>query len=230
MAGAHLVSLPMFDRCELRHSQPANPVEAMKTRARTAVADAGGIRERILGAAMSILYEGGIQALSQIQVARRADVRQSHLTYYFPTRRDLLLAVAERFADGVARGILDTGTLASNDRGDAIHRMAVAICDERHMRMFTGVIAEADSDPELRAMLVDVTRRMQSTLAALLGGEDAEQRAQVVLASIWGIGLYNFLLRSRRGAISPTTLLASLNVDAAAQSQRRRGRRGATQT
>src|SRR5678815_5766477 len=82
MAGAHLVSLPTFDRCELcNHSQPANPVEAMKTRARTAVADAGGIRERILGAAMSILHEGGIQALSQIQVARRADVRQSHLTY-----------------------------------------------------------------------------------------------------------------------------------------------------
>ncbi len=66
---------------------------------------AGGVRDRILAAALALLRETGIQGLSQVQVARRARVRQSHLTYYFPRRHDLLAAVAVRFVDGMVAGL-----------------------------------------------------------------------------------------------------------------------------
>ena len=53
------------------------------------------VKTRILQAALGVLAEHGAAELTQPKVARAAGVRQSHLTYYFPTRADLLLAVAE---------------------------------------------------------------------------------------------------------------------------------------
>lgn len=177
----------------------------------TSDAEAGGIRERILKTAMTILREEGIQALSQVQVARRADVRQSHLTYYFPKRHDLIDAVATRFVDDLARGISDlAGRAGSSDPGAVLARIAEAIAERGHMRMFAGVIVEADADPDLRAMMVRVTRRVQSTLAELLGGEDATDRARFLLASMWGLGLYDFVVRPTRASASTSSFLAEV--------------------
>ena len=68
------------------------------------------VRQSILDAGVALLKEKGIAALTQPQVARAAGIKQSHLTYYYPTRTDLLLAVAEnaiaatlaRFAERLA--------------------------------------------------------------------------------------------------------------------------------
>src|SRR3989338_101462 len=49
-----------------------------------------GVRERIVDAAVQLLHERGINALTQASVSALAGVRQSHLTYYFPTRNALL--------------------------------------------------------------------------------------------------------------------------------------------
>jgi AcrR family transcriptional regulator len=186
--------------------------------------EAGGIRERILAAATDILGETGIQGLSQVQVARRADVRQSHLTYYFPTRHDLLEAVALGFVEGLTRGVARAAAAsAADDDPDAVlQRIAAAIADEAHMRMFTGVIVEADGDPALRAIVVRVMRRLQATLAELLGGDDATQRAGLALASMWGVGLYNFLLRPKRGAGLTLPPMASAPVTTRARASRKR--------
>src|SRR3712207_5502484 len=58
-------------------------------------------RTRILDAALGLLAEGG--ELTQPRVARAAGVRQSHLTYYFPTVTDLLQAVARHSFEKLAR-------------------------------------------------------------------------------------------------------------------------------
>ena len=52
------------------------------------------VRSRILEAALGLLAENGAHELTQPKVARAAGVRQSHLTYYFPTRGELLQEVA----------------------------------------------------------------------------------------------------------------------------------------
>lgn len=184
----------------------------MSPSSRTTVQDES-VRERILVAALDILREDGIQGLSQVQVARRAGVRQSHLTYYFPKRDDLIGAVAARFIEH-AFGSLDRAAdaAAPDALSEVLKRAAAAIADEGHMRMFTGVIVEADGNGDLRAILVRVTKQLQATLAARLGGEDPSERARLVLASLWGLGLYDFLVRPRRRSPLPGSLLDCLGA------------------
>ena len=58
-------------------------------------------RSRLLAAALDLVKCQGIQAMTQARVAERAGLRQSHVTYHFPTRSHLLAAVA-------AQGAADT--------------------------------------------------------------------------------------------------------------------------
>ncbi|HKG92290.1 MAG TPA: TetR/AcrR family transcriptional regulator [Gemmatimonadaceae bacterium] len=159
----------------------------------------GGVRDRILDAAIAILRESGLQCFTQVQVAERAGVRQSHLTYYFPTREDLLEAVTARAVEGIARGVQPAaGAQGGRDPGPLLARLTASVVAPEHMRMFLGLIVEADGDPGLRAMLVGGTQRMEAVLADALGGDDAgeaRERARLVLAALWGLGLYHFVVR-----------------------------------
>jgi AcrR family transcriptional regulator len=169
----------------------------------------GSVRERILEAALAILREDGIHEVSQVQVARRAGVRQSHLTYYFPRRHDLVSAVTERVADGIA-GSARPGLAESeaDDVATMLPRLLETIAQREHMRMFLGALAESDRDPEVQAILLRQTERVVATLAAALGGENATERARLVLASLWGLGLYAFLTGAP--ASTDTTFLIRL--------------------
>src|SRR5580658_8358896 len=51
-------------------------------------------RKEILDAGIALLREQGLAGLTQPRVAAMTGLRQSHLTYYYPTRADLLAAVA----------------------------------------------------------------------------------------------------------------------------------------
>ena len=179
----------------------------MKSTAHATRDDQRGIRERILAAAMTALQEDGIRGLSQVQIARRAKVRQSHLTYYFAKRHDLIEAVASRFLEGIAHAFDEavTASAAAGDRSPLPEDLTAVIVDRRHMRMFTAMILEADGDSKVRAILVRSTLRRQSMLANALGGVDADERASIVLASLWGLGLYDFVMRPKR----PPTHIAS---------------------
>jgi hypothetical protein len=57
----------------------------------------------------------------------------------------------------------------------------------------------ADEDPRLRAILTRATERVVESLGAALGGRDAASGARVVLATMWGMGLYAFAVRPSRG-------------------------------
>ncbi|TAJ75782.1 MAG: TetR family transcriptional regulator [Gallionellaceae bacterium] len=54
-----------------------------------------GIKDDILTAGSMLLREKGVTALTQPQVARAANIKQGHLTYYFSSRASFLLAIAE---------------------------------------------------------------------------------------------------------------------------------------
>jgi AcrR family transcriptional regulator len=53
-------------------------------------------REQILDAAEAIIAGHGIQKLSLGQIEQRADMSRGQLTYYFPTKESILLAVYDR--------------------------------------------------------------------------------------------------------------------------------------
>lgn len=184
----------------------------MKSSARGAKPNESRIRERILAAAVAALQEDGVRGLSQVQVARRAKVRQSHLTYYFARRHDLIEAVATRFLDGIADALggAASASKATGDVAPLLERLASVIVDQRHMRMFTAIIVEGDDDPEVRAILVRVTRRLQAMVADVLGGSDAAERAELVMASLWGLGLYEFVVRPKRPGARVAAYIASV--------------------
>src|SRR5579871_4290355 len=56
-------------------------------------------RQQILDAGLAILREEGLPGFTQPRIAARSGLRQSHLTYYFPTRTTLLAAVARQAID-----------------------------------------------------------------------------------------------------------------------------------
>lgn len=194
---ATLVFVPVHSTFSLGFSQDVN---AMTPTTRGAPnPDGRGIREEILRAGLAIMRTDGIQALTQVQVARKASVRQSHVTYYFPKRHDLIAAVAGRFIDDISKGgAKATAHAPEGNLGTTLERVMSAIGDKGHMRMFIGLIVEADGDPDLRQLLVRLTRQMQELLATLIGGDNAQERAALVLASMWGIGLFDFVTRPRR--------------------------------
>ena len=60
--------------------------------------DIGNLRrEQIVEAAVAIIAEQGIQNLSLSEIEQRAGMSRGQLTYYFPAKEDILLAVFDRF-------------------------------------------------------------------------------------------------------------------------------------
>lgn len=150
----------------------------------------GTVRERILEAALAILSEDGISELSQVQVARRAGVRQSHLTYYFPKRHDLIEAVTRQVVGAFASGVHQAVMESEGDVVPMLQRLAEAVTQREHMRMFVGAIVEADRDPAVQAVLLRGTEQLQAALADALGGQQALEQARLILTTLWGFGLY----------------------------------------
>jgi AcrR family transcriptional regulator len=158
--------------------------------------DAPDVRTRILDAGFAVLSERGIRHVTQTQVAERAGVRQSHLTYYFPTRDELLEAITMGFVDRLAAGVgRAVGGRPGSRPGLPLARLLEAVAEPGHMRALIGMIVEADGDPGVRSIVVRGTERMVASLAGVLGGEDAEEQARLVLATMWGLGLYRFAVR-----------------------------------
>lgn len=126
------------------------------------------VRDRILGAALGLLAQGGAQELTQPRVARAAGVRQSHLTYYFPTRAALLQAVAQRSVEQLAGPLLHSaqqGALGTDALADAL---AQAIGDKGRTRTMLALVATADRDPEVRQRLRRFIREVRARLGAVL--------------------------------------------------------------
>jgi AcrR family transcriptional regulator len=56
-------------------------------------------RNEIVQAAIAVIAEQGIQNLSLSAIEKKADMSRGQLTYYFPAKEDILLAVFERLVD-----------------------------------------------------------------------------------------------------------------------------------
>lgn len=134
------------------------------------------VKTRILQAALGVLAEHGAAQLTQPKVARAAGVRQSHLTYYFPTRGDLLLAVAQH-SIGSLMGALTQGAQSGRLTLAGLGQfMAEAIVDKRRTRVMLGLIVSSDEDRRLKEELRRLVQGVRSTLAAVLEqlGADAD--------------------------------------------------------
>jgi AcrR family transcriptional regulator len=138
-----------------------------------------GVRDRIVAAAVEILHEQGIHALTQARVSDLAGVRQSHLTYYFPTRSDLLKqAVVAGTASllDVIRG--SPGPAQSLDEfRDALTAQVV---DRRVARMMAGLVVASEEDPALKPWLEQFEADMLAELQRAFVARGVDARGEAI--------------------------------------------------
>jgi AcrR family transcriptional regulator len=125
------------------------------------------VRDRILEAALGLLAKSGAHELTQPKVARAAGLRQSHLTYYFPTRAELMQEVA-RYSIGKLAGEL---AHAKDHRASALAKdIAAGAADKKRVRVMLGLVGAADRDPaikrRMRTFVRELRERMTPALAA----------------------------------------------------------------
>lgn len=162
------------------------------------------LREQIVDAAMELLRRNGVRRLAQPQVARAAGIPQGHLTYYFPKKSDLLAAVARRSVERVAEEIREFFASEGWPGADAPQKeralalVRFMIRDVERTRVMVGLLVASDEDPALREVLVENFHFVRGILALGLGRPPGDPDVEIVLATLWGLGLEHFLLHGRR--------------------------------
>jgi AcrR family transcriptional regulator len=151
---------------------------------------ANSVRTRLLQATLELVHTQGFQALTQAKAAAAAGVRQSHLTYYFPTRNELLKAVVQH---GVA-SILDSLSDGSSPDPKALarlrRRVTERICNHGMARIMIGLTLASEEDPSLKRWLAQFQEDMQQRLRALLRSYGLRPTQQdVVMLHVIGIGI-----------------------------------------
>ena len=135
-------------------------------------------RTRILDAALGLVAEGGVQELTQPRVSRAAGVRQSHLTYYFPTIADLVQAVARHTVDALVAEVSERPR--GRRAGALVEHVAAATADKRRVRVMLALVSAADRDPALRPRLRELIRELRAGIAGALGAAGIEAGADEV--------------------------------------------------
>ncbi|MFO1125210.1 MAG: helix-turn-helix domain-containing protein [Methylocystis sp.] len=150
-----------------------------------------GTQQRILDAAIQIANKNGIKGLTQPKVAQAAGVRQSHLTYYFPRKADLLAAVLEASHH---RG----EDAAPKDIDEALAMLNALMFTPKRMRFFLGAVIEAEEGAELRNVLSDHASALTNQIAQLFNRPSDDPAVEAFIDRIRGMGIRLLLERKRK--------------------------------
>jgi DNA-binding transcriptional regulator YbjK len=124
-------------------------------------------RKKILDAGLTILREQGLAGLTQPRVAAKTGLRQSHLTYYYPTRADLLAAVTHAAIDAQLAGARSL-TKGISSAEQAAAKMAAVAVRRENTRVLAALNQAADQEPAVRALFNDLLDGFVHELSALL--------------------------------------------------------------
>src|SRR5580704_13164525 len=105
-------------------------------------------RHNIIEAGLAILREHGYAGFTQPRVASRAGLRQSHLTYYYPTRVDLLVAVGRAAIEGQLAAV--DRVLAGTSPSAVVTAIAQLVVRHENTRVLMALAQAADQEPQLR--------------------------------------------------------------------------------
>ena len=175
----------------------SNAVTGIKPSDAVPAADAPGAdaRGRLLTAALRVLHEEGIHALTQTRVAVIAGLRQSHLTYYFPTRIDLLKAIIEHASGAVMALIGDGADSKVRKLSDIRTILCDQLADTRMPRLLMAMAAAADENPSLKAWMTAFELRIRKFLGMALqrfGVRVAARDLALFHATMVGVAVFNY--------------------------------------
>ncbi len=189
----------------------------------------GDRRPLITDHAISVLAEGGARALSHQAVDRAAGLAIGSTSYYFRTRRDLIVATVGRVREH-SRAAFDespppmtiTPRTAANFMEGQLHLLAGSRRGDA-LAVFA-LLPEVEGDPELRAQLANClfSRELAAKLLVALGGREADEASLDLVDFLDGI-LFGLLFGQRRTERASGTSIADTlqrflvsNIDPAA--------------
>lgn len=147
------------------------------------------IRETIVEAALKLLRKNGFSALTQPRIAAGAGVGQGHLTYYFPARADLLLAVADRACEILLVPLHERARRGELTAVEIADRLATAATDRGMARIFHTLVSMSEEDASLKRQMRTLQRDSVRDLRELFGGAGltlAPQDALLLHALMYG--------------------------------------------
>lgn len=142
------------------------------------------VRRRILDAAQTIIDTEGLPALTQPKVAKAAGVRQSHLTYYFPRRTDLLSGLLEHSHESAGH---------SEPEADLAVELARLLFDPRRARFFLAVVVETCGSEEGRRATSAHMAGFGTYLAARFARTVDDPAVLALMAQLRGMSLQNLV-------------------------------------
>ncbi|QGM99036.1 TetR/AcrR family transcriptional regulator [Methylocystis parvus] len=148
------------------------------------------VRDRILEAALQIVEEQGIKALTQPRAAAAAGVRQSHLTYYFPRKADLFVALLHASHDRAKKKPRKGGAETFDDVMRALESL---MFDRQRMRFFLGIVLEASEEDDLRPILAEHARALADRVAAQFGRGGDDPDVVAFIDAVRGMGMRQLL-------------------------------------
>jgi AcrR family transcriptional regulator len=185
------------------------------------------MKGRIVAAALAVLQSEGWSALTQPRVAFAAGLRQSHLTYYFPTRRDLVTAVSREVARRLVAGFERLAHEAPADpRG--FGQSFARLCSPEQTRLLLTLVLAADTEPAIRRIFRALTREVRTRFAEIIGRLGGPSSGDAVaLMHALGIGLAVLELAraepAARRELRTTTALAISRLVAGAGAMKGQG-------
>jgi AcrR family transcriptional regulator len=124
-------------------------------------------RLKILASAVTCLSEAGYAQTSTVRVAEIADVARGSLLHQFPTRADLIVAVADHAAkaqsDFIREGLAKAP--AGRERFIASVDVTWAAFQRSDSRALTEILVATRHDPELAARIADFAERFEAGVA-----------------------------------------------------------------
>jgi len=129
--------------------------------------------DQIMAAAYEILGREGLEGLHARAVATEINVNHATVHYYFPSRKDLVLAVIgyarSRFAQDRAQAHATT-TAANAAEADLALFEAYTRPASRFFRVWTSLFVAAQADPDLKVALVEFTQDWLEGFSEALAG------------------------------------------------------------
>jgi AcrR family transcriptional regulator len=164
-------------------------------------------RADIIEAGLATLREHGFVSFTQPRVAARAGLRQSHLTYYFPTRLDLLAAVAQAAIDRQLEGLDKVLSGTVEQAATAMAKMAVR---HENTRVMMALAQAADQEAPLQKMFRELADGIVFRFARFLNFlnvESADEHARLLHALSVGLAVVDLATARPDGAKRTTAVL-----------------------
>ncbi|SAK44516.1 TetR family transcriptional regulator [Caballeronia hypogeia] len=168
-------------------------------------------RQTILEAALATLREEGYSGFTQPRVAARAGVRQSHLTYYFPTRLALIEAVARTAIDAQLAAIDEfVGEASLKTNAGAIANVVVR---HENTRVLMALAQAADEEPTIRTLfreLADGVAERITRMLEAMGLAVSKEHVSMVHALAVGLAVIDLAVGRADGKRRASTALETL--------------------